>query len=322
MGEMTYQDVLDKHVDDELTIVLGNGFSMAAFPDIFDYEAIYERSEFGERAKCLRSLFDRFETFDFEEIMERIASTIEVCRIYGIDQKVIVDLQKDQEVLKSGLITAITHSHPTTSYDIRNVSYQRTRKFISRFKRVFSVNYDILLYWAINKGEVDNLRHCGTKDGFMGSGPWQTGNPQSVFYLHGGLHLYEENNRVYKLRSGGLGSTIIEQLHGKLSNNSFPLFVSEPTCEKKMEKIKHNPYLMNCYNKLKSTQGVVLIHGHSLSQNDDHILRALKESSAEKYYVGIFDDFDSESNAAIQVKATRFFGKGVEFYDSSTAPIW
>jgi hypothetical protein len=53
---------------------------------------------------------------------------------------------------------------------------------------VFTANYDLLLYWVV----VRHSAALGCHDGFDQEGYW-SGTPSGaqVFYLHGGLHLFE-----------------------------------------------------------------------------------------------------------------------------------
>lgn len=320
MPLLDYREIIKEYDRDDLNLMIGNGFSISACPDTFSYELLYRQANFGDRDRVISSLFNRFGTYDFEEIMERLNSAIEVCRIYDLGEDVIRQLSEDQNCLKQGLVEAITRSHPNTSLIIDPSSYSRTRSVISNFSNIFSLNYDLLLYWAINKTDVDDLSYCNTKDGFNRT--WQPEGEQNVYYIHGGLHLFESEGCVHKISSGGIGANLIDQVSKNLFYERFPLFVSEPTCDKKLDKIKHNPYLMRCYEELQNSKGVLFIHGHSLYNNDDHIIEAVRDSNVEKVYIGVYGDSDSRTNIALRTKAAGIFGSRVDFYDSSTVPLW
>lgn len=320
MPLLDYREIIEQYDRDDLSLMIGNGFSISACPDTFSYELLYRQADFGSRAEVIGSLFDKFGTYDFEEIMERLNSAIEVHRLYNHGEDVVRQLSEDQVCLKQGLVEAITRSHPNTSLLIDPPSYARTRSFISKFSTIFSLNYDLLLYWAINKTDVDGLRYCNTRDGFNRT--WQPDGEQNVYYIHGGLHLFESEGRVHKISSGGIGANLIDQVSRNLFYGKFPLFVSEPTCNKKLDKIKHNPYLMRCYEKLRNSKGILFVHGHSLYNNDDHIIEAVRDSDVEKVYIGVYGDSDSRANIALRTKAAGVFGRRVDFYDSSTVPLW
>lgn len=58
--------------DSDASILLGNGFSQAWNPEIFSYENLFECADFGDQSDSLRALFERFETFDFEQVMRQL----------------------------------------------------------------------------------------------------------------------------------------------------------------------------------------------------------------------------------------------------------
>ncbi|MBF4248836.1 DUF4917 family protein, partial [Vibrio anguillarum] len=105
---------------------------------------------------------------------------------------------------------------------------------------------------------------------------------------------------------------------------NFPLFVSEPTNQKKLEKIKHNPYLHACYQALGELGGTLYIHGHSIAENDRHIFDQINQSKITKVFISIFGDENQEWNRETMANAYRYFvrGKNIEFYDAATTPIW
>ena len=69
--------------------------------------------------------------------------------------------------------------------------------------------------------------------------------------------------------------------------------------------------------------------GHSLAENDDHILRRLGKGTFKKLYIGLYGDQISESNKAIirranDLAAMRNQEKPLEvvFFDSASANVW
>jgi hypothetical protein len=306
------------------SILLGNGFSQAWRSDIFNYRNLFQRANFGVRHQALYNIFRELYTYDFEKVMQALESALVVCRGYNVQLPILDSINADKEQLKDSLIQAITLSHPSRSSQVTISQYAKAKPFISQFDKVFTVNYDLLLYWIINKTEVSPYNHINN-DGFLGD-RWIARQTQDVFFLHGGLHLYDDGTVIRKHTfNDALNISISEQVGNLLNHDRFPLFVSEPTADKKLEKIKHNPYLNACYQAISNLGDYLFIHGHSMAENDKHIFDKIQDSSVCKIFVGIFGDENSATNRESMANATRFLQTRrieVEFYNSATAPIW
>ncbi|MFW1060680.1 DUF4917 family protein [Vibrio parahaemolyticus] len=324
----TYQETIDELPEGVTpSILLGNGFSQSWDTEIFRYDYLLDRANFGERDEEIKEIFRRFETSDFEQIMKNLIAAEVVGEAYGIDEDTLEQIRDDQEKLKESLIDVISRSHPLSPSEVTNVQFRAVRAFLREFQNIFTLNYDILLYWAINKTnrEIDSHRYLNKTDGFD-SNYWSQDRSQNLFFVHGGLHLYDTGTDIKKhvyYRDERVG--IVDQVQENLDAGRFPLFVSEPTHEKKLQKIEHNPYLNRCYQSLKSLDGVLYIHGHSMDDNDMHIFQQIKKSRVSKVYVGIFGDPNNDRNTRARANALAFLqrpGLELEFYDSATAPVW
>lgn len=51
-----------------------------------------------------------------------------------------------------------------------------------------------------------------------------------------------------------------------------PLFISEGNSEEKLSSINRSDYLSFAYNKFSNHQGGLVVFGHLLSENDQHIV--------------------------------------------------
>lgn len=310
---------------DSPSVLLGNGFSRAWNNDIFNYASLLAAADFAGREAELRDLFDRFETYDFEKVMQGLNAAQHVLEAYGGVDHLVATIQADRQLLKNALITAISDTHPTLPRDVTDDQFVAVRTFLSRFEQVFTLNYDLLFYWARNK---DRLAPAGyrTDDGFRYPLKWkQYGTEQNVFFLHGGLHIYDNGASVEKHACTDNGISIVEQVRENLEHGRFPLFVSEPTAEAKLNRIERHPYLNYCFGALRGLRGSLFIHGHSMDENDRHIFDQIKESRAPRVFVSIFGDEDSPANIRAMVNARAYLGGGgraVEFYAADTAPVW
>ena len=233
----TFQESIDSLDEDEKpSIVLANGFSQAWNPQIFNYSNLLQAASFGNRDVVIRSLFKSLDTYDFETISRHLTAAEIVLKAYDPNSAIIDIIVSDRNVLKDALITAISNTHPDLPREITDAEYVAVRTFLSQFNEVFSLNYDLLFYWARNKYNLDPENYR-TDDGFRAERSWEGhGTDQEVHFLHGGLHIYDMGRHIKKHACTNDGFTIIEQVRENLRCGNFPLFVSEPTHQKKKQK--------------------------------------------------------------------------------------
>lgn len=326
---LTYQEAL-KSIDREErpSLLLGNGFSQAWNKETFNYANLLEKANFGPRDAIIKSLFANLNTYDFEVIMRQLVSTEIVCEAYGVEQGMVNQIKEDKKSLKKSLITVISSTHPFLPSNVTDDQYISVRKFISGFNQIFTVNYDLLLYWSINKNNLEP-KNYKTDDGFRASQLWKgydtDDTDQKVHFLHGGLHIYDSGIDIKKHVCKDTGKTIIEQVRENLEAGKFPLFVSEPNHEDKLKKIEHNPYLNYCFQALRKLQDTLFIYGHSMDENDKHIFSQIKSSQTRKVFVSIYGDENSEANTRTKANAQAFLqekDRNVDFFNAASVPIW
>ena len=323
---LTYHDALAKvPTGENLSILVANGFSQAWNPNIFNYSNLLSAASFGTRDTEIKQLFTKSNTYDFESIMKQLVSAQVVLESYGGDPGLIQQVKEDQEILKEALVSAIASTHPSLPSEVTDDQFIKVRNFLSKFKNVFSLNYDLLLYWAINKFDLDPQGYK-VDDGFRFPTSWcASGTNQNLFFLHGGLHIYEDASSIRKHSYTQDGMTIIDQVRINLNHQKFPVFVSEPDQTKKKYKIRHNPYLNSSFEKLSELHGTLFIHGHSMDENDSHIFEKITESNLKNVYVSIFGDENSAPNKRTKANALSYIKSlsiAVDFYQAESAPVW
>lgn len=306
-------------------LLVANGFSQAWNSDIFNYANLYEKADFQESSTILRGLFEHFQTYDFERVMNHLLSAEAVAKAYGADEAVVKKIENDQQVLKDALIATIGKTHPGRPMDVSEKAYVSAREFLSRFDRIFSLNYDLLLYWARNQSELAPGGHLAD-DGFRTEARWVPEEAdQKVFFLHGGLHLYDTGFDIRKLAYKSSGTSIIDQVRGNLEKGVFPLFVSEPTAERKKARIEHNPYLSYGFRELTKLDSALVVYGHSVHDNDKHIFDQIKLSAVSKVFVSLFGDESSDANVRTKANAQAYLekkGRAIEFFDAGSVKVW
>jgi hypothetical protein len=308
------------------SILLGNGFSLALRNDIFNYANLLEKADFGDRDPELRRLFKVSETYDFEAVMRSLIAAKAVLEAYGGNKTLVETIEQDVRRLKDALITAISATHPGRPADVSDVEFTAVRHFLSRFDHVFTVNYDLLFYWARNQNNLPPQNYR-SDDGFRTRCIWKPDNPepQKAHFLHGALHIFDSEAAIEKHAANNIGTGIIDLVRANLDVGKFPLFVAEPTSAKKKHRIEHNPYLAYCFRALQKNSGAFFIIGHSMDENDKHIFDELKQSKVNRFFVSIFGDEDNDANARVKANAIAYLKSGasqVTFFDAQSAPIW
>lgn len=190
-----------------LHLLLGNGFSIACRPEIFQYSKLFQRADFQRLSSGARKAFDVLATQDFERVIKVLRDAHLILKGYEIDVAIAECIIKDADILREVLIGAISASHPARPSDVPTSEYESCRRFLSNFRKVYTLSYDLLLYWAQMQDSSEVTLHCD--DGFRKpeSNPeapyvtWEsaTSYDQNTFYIHGGLHIIDTGVDVRKL---------------------------------------------------------------------------------------------------------------------------
>ncbi|MGJ3629325.1 DUF4917 family protein [Sphingomonas sp. MMS24-JH45] len=145
--------------------------------------------------------------------------------------------------------------------------------------------------------------------------------------LHGALHLFDAGKDLLKYTWVRKGVPLIDQARDARPQR-LPLFVSEGSSAAKKARIRHNAYLYQGLKQFASNaeQGrhCIFIFGHSLAENDDHILTRIGRGRCPKLYVGLYGDPEPPANKVIADGPRRSPGcaarKGIRSRWRSTTP--
>lgn len=318
-------------------VLLGNGFSIACRADIFQYGNLFGRADFKNLPDTARAAFQALKTTDFEIVMRAMRQAAELAGVYA---KKDIDLAKrlrtDADDLREVLASAIASSHPDRPADIEPERYAACRSFLSHFKSIYTLNYDLLLYWALMQSELDP--QVEGDDGFRQpeDGPedyvtWEVDrtDTQSVHYLHGALHVFDAGAEVQKYTWCNTGLALIDQIRAALAANKYPLFVAEGNAKEKLGRIQHSGFLSRSYRSFAKIGGPLFIFGHSLAENDEHILHLLDKGKMNPVFVGLYGDPASEANRKIIHRAEQIPERRpqrrpaeIHFFDAQSAKVW
>lgn len=338
MKIITFKSALEKAIENKNqkpTLLLGNGFSIAFDKKIFGYEGLLEsareRNLFQDNDR-LSKVFNISKTVNFEQIMEYLMELESIFSNYSME------IQNDISRLKEIIIKALSQSHPNSPHCIKKIQYKHCAQFLRNFKSIYTLNYDLLLYWVIMK---ENL-YMEFKDGFQypinkveesatNYVYWYPRNKYftNLYYLHGGLYLYGATNEIKKYCFSN-GRSLKEQIMHSINQNIFPLFVSAESHLKKLEIINRSDYLSNALNNFNHCKDVLFIYGFNFSENDRHILKAIASSKVNKIFISIYrsTNIGEILNSIEEIKILRknFIANEttleVIYYDAESAQVW
>ncbi|MGJ8672500.1 DUF4917 family protein [Rubritalea sp.] len=344
MDILTFEEALNKSSSyTKRHLLLGNGFSIACRHDIFTYTKLYEQAEQAGFSDSVRSAFAALDTTDFEKVIKALNDSAKLVKAYEECENsdaVSTLMEGDAAEIKEVLVKTIAASHPSKPTDISELEYQSCQEFLDNFTNIYTLNYDLLLYWTkMNYGDPNQIT---SDDGFRTSQTdiatgitseyvvWESGSSrsQNLFFLHGALHIFDAGVEVQKYTWNRTDICLIDQTRQALQENRFPIFVAEGTSDEKLEKIRHNDFLAKAYRSFESIGLCLFIYGHSLADNDEHFLRLIERGKVKHVFVGLYGDENEPWNKTIIERARKLVENrtknklDLSFYDSESAQVW
>lgn len=359
MKLMTFQEAIVKsNCYSKKHLLLGNGFSIACIPSIFSYGSLYNTADFTSMPE-LKGVFSSLQTNDFELVINTLENSSKILPAYDAALNTLgTKMHQQAQALKEKLIETVANNHPATPGAIEDSKYEACLQFLANFidqkGNIYTLNYDLLLYWTLMFGWDKKLIKTQPNDGFGRDTTFYNGqvyvddyltwqgdknaHGQNVHYLHGALHVYDKGSEVEKFNWNDTHKPLIDQARDALSANRFPLFVAEGESEKKMDKIIHSGYLYHSFKSFSTTMSYgskndrgkccLFTFGVSFSVNDAHILEKITNGNVSCLYVSIYGEPNSNLNTQIiqsaeELKRKRRDGNlEICYYDASTANVW
>lgn len=337
MDLLTFNEAL-KEATSKKHLLLGNGFSISWNRDIFNYRSLKNNAK-GLPDDILK-LFDILNTADFEEVITAYEYASKVCDVYKIENKFQAKANKVREIL----IESIAQNHPDLPSKVTNDEFENCVNFLSNFDSIYTLNYDMLLYWVTMRGKFreddSSVKLTKISDGFAYNDKeflnWD-GNNFETHYLHGALHIFETDELLklnYKETSIPLKNQFITLIKEK---NKLPLFVAEGSSYKKLTKIRNSGYLTRCLNSLNKIGTMKSPHsvfsfGVSFSENDNHIIDCLAKNKCHNFYVSLYGDPKSKINKETIKRANKIVSIRnslkkkapitLKFFSAESAKVW
>lgn len=312
------------------TILLGNGASISVNPS-FSYGSLLQHAvERNLLPDDAQRLFDFFQTTDFELILRIVWQASNVNRSLQIQDE---RTRAAYVALRDCLIQTVRDIHP--EHGVVSAHLPSIYQFLKRFRTVISLNYDLVVYWAMTYGlDVDD-QHA-FKDCFVGGGAfdddWQRfrqpirgdRSTSLVFYAHGSLvlcrDLVEQERKIHNLQNGLLEAVLQRWQNGEV----VPLFVSEGTWQQKVASIQNSYYLSTVDREvLKSPRETLVVYGWGFAEQDIHLLQRMKDTGINRVAVSVFRGDQAYCNRVFQTIRDELGAHiEVEFFDSESPGCW
>ncbi|WDG79869.1 DUF4917 family protein [Pseudomonas chlororaphis] len=300
-------------------LLIGNGASRAVWED-FAYDSLFENARTVEEKPLSQSelsVFDALQTRSFEQVLGALKTTSRINKALAVSSAAP---RNRYYAIKEALINTVHAVHIPWRL-VQPATLSQINQELRRYRTVFTSNYDLLNYWAIQHDTQ------GIDDLFQGAAPsfdiCQTTSQQTrVLYLHGGLHLVRNQDGTARK----LGSTEGTLLGNFAINNTLktlddvPLFVSEGPVADKLKTIRSSDYLSFCYQQLLNHSDALCIFGHELGPQDSHLVQAIRQAGVRTLAISI----QPRSKAFIQNQKRRYakLFEGMEvtlrFFDSKS----
>lgn len=363
-NKITFQEAIaDSEACRQRHLLLGNGFSIACKDDIFTYGSIFEGADFSAHPQ-IKSAFEVLRTKDFERVIRSLDEGSRLLQVYGppkVRAATSARMRSDAKSLKRIFIESLVRNHPKFPSDVDPAQYRSCRTFLEHFLgtdnkrgKVYTLNYDLLLYWTLMQDALlsgGNIT-LATDDGFGREelefiGDWDadwnnklivwkgesSAATQRVHYLHGALHLFDAGTELKKNTWSDTGVPLREQAEIAIEHDMFPLFVAEGETGEKIDKIKHSAYLYHSYKsfsrQMEQAKDALFVLGHSMADNDRHILRKISGGRISNLYVSVFGDLQDKHNVEMIANANRLkrerlssYPLDIKFFNAESSQVW
>ena len=275
------------------SLLLGNGASIAVNKRFAYKNLLHAARRRGLVTIKLEEVFQYLKTKDFERVLEMLWHTYHINKALGIKTRKARTAYKD---IRKALVQVVRRHHCAHG-DVGNL-LSGAANFMMKFKTVVSLNYDLIVYWAMMEGNT-NLGNW-FKDCFVGNNhtfdrdwqrlrdPYNAEGSTLVFYPHGNLALASRlTGSDYKVVRKA--SDLLRQVLREWSRaRSIPLFVAEGVSRQKEAAIRRSEYLGIVYDEVLANLGKSLvIYGWSVGDNDTHILKKILKGDLRRIAVSV-----------------------------------
>ena len=101
---------------------------------------------------------------------------------------------------------------------------------------------------------------------------------QNVFYLHGTLPLFDTGADIIKEQYTE-DDYLLQNIAHRFDARQYPVFVTAGNGQDKLNQIRHNSYLSDCYDNFSILDGSLVVFGFNFGQYDEHIIDAINKAA-------------------------------------------
>lgn len=314
---------LEAHFKD--TVVIGNGGSIAV-DKRFDYSSILSAArERGFITPQLSKIFDHLKTSDFEAVLRVLSQAAFVNSALAINSPAVQDAYVTVREALIGTLRGVHLPHSA----VKGEYLSNIANFLKNFRTVFSLNYDLIVYWAMmgaNKKRRNYFVDCFKGGSFDSIWP-EKAERTRVFYPHGHLML-ASGVMGEEVKVSASDQSLLEKVFAYWTSEYFsPIFVSEGDSDHKVKAIRRSGYLTAVYeDALPEEKESLVVYGWSMGDNDSHILEQLRHSGIKRCAVSVRREKYSEEIRArwrhILTESLRNERLDTVFFDSASAGAW
>ncbi|MBV9267409.1 MAG: DUF4917 family protein [Acidobacteriaceae bacterium] len=280
-------------------------------------------------------VFDDLNTEDFELVLNVIWHAYVVNKALGVPNEATFRAYRD---VKKALVGAVRAKH--TSFDTSRGYLRPIATFMKCFQTVLSLNYDLIVYWAMMESNTTYFPNW-FKDCFVNGvfdrnwrrmrQPYRAAAGSTlVFYPHGNLVLTTSLDGFESKVIRDTASLLDCILKNWQSGDNLPLFVSEGKTDQKERAISRSGYLHTVYNEVMlpdSLGDTCAVYGWSANDNDAHILdRICRATRCIAFSVFRGDRSQAEIEAECDLIKAKVLHINpqikTQFYWSDSADCW
>jgi hypothetical protein len=303
-------------------LLVGNGASIAVWNQ-FQYASLFSKAITDEVEHPLsdddQALFAALgNTINFEQVLSSLITAKMVNQALGIRTH-LVDNRYGS--IKRALIETVKSLH-IPWMGIPNHVLVSIRNELLKYNYVYSTNYDLLIYWAIMHQNLGGFVDYFFSESFdLGNTDVWDNGAVAILCLHGGLHLYRLQSGNTLKRRALDGRNLLDLFGEPYYEGATPLFISEGGPKEKLSSINKSDYLSFAYNKFSNHQGGLVIFGHSLSENDQHIVDVINTWGRRTIAISMLPDTERNIRQKKSRLLVRMPDVEVYFYNALTHPL-
>lgn len=285
----------------------------------FAYDSLFDEAELSHEDNAI---FEALGTQNFEVVLERLDSTIRIMEATGDDAGAYPQRRRS---IAEALGKAVLGVHVPRS-SLPDETLERLRLALRQHRWVFSTSYDLLTYYAaaVNDffGFVDFFWN---PDGAFDEATITLGpddRQTRLLFLHGAVHLVVlGDGRTCKRKQTFL--PLLDQFGHPHAGDARarPLMITEGLSGQKAAAIAANDYLSYASRMLRDCNSPLVVFGHSLSDQDQHLIDAINANVGRPVAISLTDQGRRNNRQRQYEIRARLESLTVYFFDAATHPF-